>query len=431
MMTYPEVLNFLYQQLPVFHREGKKAFKPGLEHIQHLCDYFGYPEKRLKCFHIAGTNGKGSSSHLLASILQSHGYRVGLYTSPHLKNFTERFKLNGEEIPEKWITDFVNTHQEKIQNFQASFFEWTVIMAFLYFAEQQVDFVVIETGLGGRLDSTNIILPLACLITNISFDHQDILGNTLEEIASEKSGIIKKETPVTISEFQIETADVFVNKAKEQDAPIQFASKEIGINKKSIQNGFQEFEIQSQVWKEFVVQSPLIGNYQLHNIRGIIAFCEQLQSHQIISLKLEKIIEGIHQVIQQTNLKGRFQTIHGENPKIIVDTAHNEAGIKSVLEQIISQNQKPLTLIIGMVKDKDIQKVLALLPNDAHYLFTEISNPRKLPKEELKKLALDSGKNGRLVQDVNAAIEFAKEKLQDHLVIVIGSTYLVAEINEL
>ncbi|MEY2792308.1 MAG: Dihydrofolate synthase [Bacteroidota bacterium] len=431
-MTYAEVLEFLYQRLPVFHREGKKAFKPGLDHIQFLCNQFGNPQSRLKCLHIAGTNGKGSSSHLMASILQEHGFKVGLYTSPHLKNFTERFKINGQEINENWITNFVNSNKELITSYSASFFEWTVIMAFLYFAENNVDYAIIETGLGGRLDSTNIVQPIACLITNISFDHQDILGNSLEEIANEKAGIIKTCIPVTISEFNESTASIFVEKAKTLQAPIQFSKNQVSIKLgETLDHKFQVFEVHTNHWKNLKVKSPLLGHYQLQNIAGIIAWTIQLDQMKILSFDPSIICLGIENVVKNTGLKGRFQILQQENPLIIADTAHNEDGIKNVLQQIQKINLKKLSFIIGMVKDKDIKKVLSLLPNDANYIFTEISNPRRLEKESLKIIGEETGKNGILMKDVNEAIHFAKLNLADHLVLIIGSTYLVAEINDL
>lgn len=431
-MNYVEVIDFLYQQLPVFHREGKKAFKPGLDNIIALCELFGNPQDHLKCLHIAGTNGKGSSSHLMASVLQAHGFKVGLYTSPHLKNFTERFKINGQEIPESWIIDFVNENKERIQNTAASFFEWTVVMAFQYFKEEQVDFAVIETGLGGRLDSTNIIQPIASLITNISFDHQDILGNTLPEIAFEKAGIIKEHTPVTISEKQNETTTVFLQKSEKEHAPIQFAEEVVIISPEDSKEGrFQQFHVHSAYWGTFLVQCPLLGNYQLQNIRGIIAWCQQIDQQQIIRFNVEKIQEGIKMVLDNTQLKGRFQVIQKANPCIIADTAHNEAGIRLVLNQIEQIKPESLTIVIGMVKDKDVNKVLELLPQDANYLFTQIHNPRALKASELEEIAKKTGKSGIHLPNVNEAIDFVRKNRSKDFVLIIGSTYLVAEINEL
>ena len=431
-MTYLEVLDFLYTQLPVFHREGKKAYKPGLDNVIQLCQLLGNPQKDLKCLHIAGTNGKGSSSHLMASILQEHGFKVGLYTSPHLKNFTERFKINGIEIPENWITSFVNQHQSIIQNQKASFFEWTVVMAFTYFKEQNVDYAIIETGLGGRLDSTNIIQPIATFITNISFDHQDILGDSLSKIASEKAGIIKSNIPITISEKHPETFPIFENKAREENSPICFAEDLVIIVRTKNQNAdYQHFESISPNLGTLQLECPLLGNYQEKNLKGIIAWCEQIISKEIIPLESEKIGLGIKNVLQNTHLKGRFQVIQSQNPKIIADTAHNEAGIQAVLNQVANFKFENVTIIIGMVKDKDIQKILHLLPNDANYIFTQIHNPRALPSNELAELAKLTGKTGIESPDVNSALKLVRKERSQELVLILGSTYLVAEINEL
>jgi len=258
-MNYSESISFLYAQLPVFHREGAKAYKPGLGNIEALCELMDHPERSFKSLHIAGTNGKGSSSHFMASILQEHGYKVGLYTSPHLRSFTERIKINGLDIAEEWVADFVSKHLDLIEKVRPSFFEWTVIMAFSYFKEQKIDYAIIETGLGGRLDSTNIISPLACLITNISFDHQDLLGDTLEKIASEKAGIIKSKTPVTISEKQAETSEVFLVKAAEMQAPIQFAANIISVS---------DFNFGSPSWGSMKINSPYGGIYQQKKYQG-------------------------------------------------------------------------------------------------------------------------------------------------------------------
>lgn len=433
MQSYSEVLDFLYQRLPIFHREGKKALKPGLENIISLCEAFGNPQENLKCIHIAGTNGKGSSSHFMASILQEAGYKVGLYTSPHLKNFTERFKIDGIEIPEVWITQFVIKHKDFILNSNASFFEWTVLFAFLYFKEEKVDIAIIETGLGGRLDSTNIIRPLASLITNISFDHQDVLGNTLQEIASEKAGIIKNKIPVTISEYKSETKDIFILKAKDLEAPFQFSEEDCFVSiSENDYKGFQKYDVKSQFYGDFAVYSALLGLYQQKNIQGIIALCSQLSKLTILKIPLAALKKGIQNVQINTNLKGRFQILQEVNPKIIVDTAHNEAGISQVLEQVEISDSQRLRIIIGMVKDKDVNKVLQILPKEADYIFTEINNPRKLPVEELEELAKKLGLLGKTCKNVNEALLQVREESNEFpRVLVIGSTYLIAEINEL
>ena len=416
-MNYSESISFLYAQLPVFHREGAKAYKPGLGNIEALCELMGQPQDYFKSLHIAGTNGKGSSSHFMASILQEHGYKVGLYTSPHLHSFTERIKINGIQVAEEWVADFVSSRLDLIEKVRPSFFEWTVIMAFTYFKEQQVDFAIIETGLGGRLDSTNIISPLACLITNISFDHQDLLGDTLEKIASEKAGIIKSQIPVTISEKQPETSEVFIAKASSVNAPLQFASDVVSAS---------DFTFTSPTWGEMNVNSPYKGHYQQKNIRGVLAWCEQIQS--IIPLEGAKIRKGIEQTRVNTGLQGRWEIL-GENPKIIADTGHNKSGITEIMQQINKEGFDHLTIILGMVADKDIDSVLSLFPTEASYYFCQANNPRAISALELQKLATAKGLQGKVVLSVNEAIALAKlnSKSSDGILIC-GSTYLIGEI---
>jgi dihydrofolate synthase/folylpolyglutamate synthase len=416
-MNYSESISFLYAQLPVFHREGFKAYKPGLGNIEALCELMENPERSFKSLHIAGTNGKGSCSHFMASILQEHGYKVGLYTSPHLHSFTERIKINGKQVAEKWVADFVSNHLNLIEKVRPSFFEWTVIMAFTYFKEQQVDYAIIETGLGGRLDSTNIIAPLACLITNISFDHQDLLGDTLEKIASEKAGIIKSQIPVTISEKQPETAEIFIAKAASVNAPLQFASDVISAS---------DFTFTCPSWGEMTINSPYKGNYQQKNIRGVLAWCEQMQS--IIPLEAAKIKSGIEHTRVNTGLQGRWEIL-GEKPKIIADTAHNKSGITEIIQQINKEGFDHLTIILGMVADKDIDSVLSLFPVNTTYYFSQANNPRALSALELQKLAAAKGLQGKVVPSVNEAIALAKSNSgASDGILICGSTYLVGEI---
>ena len=429
-MTYDEVIHFLYNSLPVFHREGKKAYKPGLDNIASLCAQLNNPHHSFKSLHIAGTNGKGSSSHFIASILQEHGFKVGLYTSPHLKSFTERIKINGKEVPKEWVSAFVSDKKNIIQKVSPSFFEWTVAMAFCYFKEQQVDWAIIETGLGGRLDSTNIITPLGCLITNIGYDHQDILGNSLGEIANEKSGIIKQGTPVTISEFQSEISDIFLEKAKENQAPIQFANEDTALIKVS-RGQTLDIEVESKHFGEFKISSPYIGNYQINNIIGVLAWCSQLASMGIINLKKDMIELGIKNSRINTQLKGRFEMISND-PKIVADTAHNESGIRLLMDQIKSELIGDLWIILGMVADKDLDLVLKILPKNAGYVFSESHNPRSLKASNLLSIAQKNGLMGIVIEDVNEAIAFVKNKMkQDDLILVTGSTYLIAEIEEI
>jgi dihydrofolate synthase/folylpolyglutamate synthase len=416
-MNYSESISFLYAQLPVFHREGAKAYKPGLGNIEALCELMQNPERSFKSLHIAGTNGKGSSSHFMASILQEHGYKVGLYTSPHLHSFTERIKINGIQVAEEWVANFVTNHQNLIEKVRPSFFEWTVIMAFTYFKELQVDYAIIETGLGGRLDSTNIITPLASLITNISFDHQDLLGDTLEKIAIEKAGIIKSETPVTISEKQQETSDVFLAKATSVNAPLQFAEDVISAS---------AFTFTCPTWGEMNVNSPYKGKYQQKNIRGVLAWCEQIQ--QIIPLEVSNIKAGLEKTRMNTGLQGRWEIL-GESPKIIADTGHNKSGIIEIMQQIKQEGFDHLTIILGMVADKDIDSVLSLFPSEASYYFSQANNPRAISALELQKLAATKGLQGKVIPNVNEAIALAKlnSKPTDGILIC-GSTYLIGEI---
>jgi dihydrofolate synthase/folylpolyglutamate synthase len=429
-MTYDEVIHFLYNSLPVFHREGKKAYKPGLDNIATLCAQLNNPHHSFKSLHIAGTNGKGSSSHFIASILQEHGFKVGLYTSPHLKSFTERIKINGKEVSKEWVSAFVSDKKNIIQEVSPSFFEWTVAMAFCYFKEQQVDWAIIETGLGGRLDSTNIITPLGCLITNIGYDHQDILGNSLGEIASEKAGIIKRETPVTISEFQPEISGIFLEKAKENQAPIQFANEDTTLIKIS-RGQTLDMEVESKHFGEFKISSPYVGSYQINNILGVLAWCSQLASMGIIDLKKGMIELGIKNSRINTQLKGRFEMISND-PKIVADTAHNESGIRLLMDQIKSELMGDLWVILGMVADKDLDLVLQILPKNAGYVFSESHNPRSLKASNLLSIAQKNGLMGTVIEDVNEAIAFVKNKMkQDDLILVTGSTYLIAEIDEL
>ena len=416
-MNYSESISFLYAQLPVFHREGAKAYKPGLGNIEALCELMGNPERSFKSLHIAGTNGKGSSSHFMASILQQHGYKVGLYTSPHLYSFTERIKINGCEVPEEWVADFVTSRLDLIEKVRPSFFEWTVIMAFTFFKEQQVDYAIIETGLGGRLDSTNIISPLACLITNISFDHQDLLGDTLEKIASEKAGIIKWNTPITISEKQDETSGVFIAKALTVNASLQFASDVVSVS---------DYIFTSPSWGKMQINSPYKGHYQQKNIRGVLAWCEQIKS--IIPLEAAKIKLGIEQTRVNTGLQGRWEIL-GDSPKIIADTGHNISGITEIIQQINKENFDHLTIILGMVADKDIESVLSLFPPNATYYFSQANNPRAISALELQKIAATKGLQGKVVPSVNDAITLAKSHSgSSDGILICGSTYLIGEI---
>ncbi|PSL07543.1 bifunctional folylpolyglutamate synthase/dihydrofolate synthase [Cecembia rubra] len=429
-MTYQETLDFLFNALPMFQRVGAAAFKKDLSNTHALCEHLGQPQKKFKSIHVAGTNGKGSTSHSLCSVLMEAGYKVGLYTSPHLKSFTERIKINGAEIPEQVVIDFVLNNKAFLEMLRPSFFEMTVAMAFWYFAKQEVDIAVIEVGMGGRLDSTNVINPELSVITNIGFDHMQFLGDTLEKIAGEKAGIIKKDTPVVISTKQIETTKIFEKIAKAQHAPIFFAENDYKIRPigQTVDNKrLYEVEHKGQMRN---LEFELLGNYQKNNLPGILQAIEILKGkgYQITD---EHTSQGLAQVIKNTGLKGRWQVL-GNAPWIICDTGHNEDGIKYILNQIREYSYNQLIMVIGMVNDKDVSKILNLLPKVAQYVFCQADIPRAMPAQELSSKAKEVGLEGIVIHDVNEAISWAKKKAgKEDLIFIGGSTFVVAEIKDL
>jgi len=424
-MTYGETLNYLYANLPMFQRVGSVAYKKDLTNTLALCEELGNPHLKFKSIHIAGTNGKGSSSHMLAAILQTAGYKTGLYTSPHLKEFTERIRINGIEINQEFVISFVERITPAINRIQPSFFEITVAMAFDYFATEQVGIAVIETGLGGRLDSTNVITPLVSLITNISWDHKDILGDTLQKIASEKAGIIKRGVPVIISENQPEVESVFESKARASNCNLRIASELYQV--KRIAPDTYEVACKDQFE---IYALDLLGSYQAKNIKGVLAVVDELQN-QGFKISNHHIAQGLKSTTMLTGLKGRWQKI-GDNPLTICDTGHNEAGIKEILGQINEMKFNKLHWVFGVVKDKDISAILQLLPKDATYYFCQASIPRAMPANELKEQALLVGISGQVVNNVNEAIALARmNSLSNDLILVGGSTFVVAEIENL
>ncbi len=429
-MTYQETIEYLYQQLPVFHRIGKKAFKADLKNTLSICEHLDNPHQKFKTIHIAGTNGKGSSSHYLASILQSAGYKTGLYTSPHLKSFTERIRINGVPIPEDKVVTFVENNKDFLAELKPSFFEMSVGMAFEYFAKEQVDIAVIEVGLGGRLDSTNIITPIVSLITNISLDHTDVLGDTIAQIAFEKAGIIKANIPVVISERNIETDDVFIKKAKGENAQIFFAEdnfKVINFKEKDLLLAIELLDKSNN--QNFRIQSQLVGEYQLKNILGVLKTVALLNDLGF-SINEESVFDGLKNVISQTGLKGRWQTL-SQNPIMICDTAHNIAGIYQVLKSLEKIKYKKLWMILGFVSDKDVSSILEILPKEANYIFCQANIPRALDAQELLETAKNYKLIGEEIADVNEAIKYVKSKANiDDLIYIGGSTFVVAEISE-
>ncbi len=436
-MSYQETIDYLYTKLPMFSRIGAAAIKPNLDNTIAICKLLGNPEQKVKTIHIAGTNGKGSTSHMLASIFQEAGYKTGLYTSPHLYDFRERIKVNGEMCSKEFVIEFTNRIKPFIEQVAPSFFEITVGMAFDYFEKEKVDIAIIETGLGGRLDSTNVITPELSIITNIGFDHMALLGNTIEAIASEKAGIIKKETPVIIGESSPASKNVFEEKAKNENAPLYFAEDLLQL--KSFQNNWSTalFEFTQPLIhlldaplfaKNFTIESDLPGKYQAKNLKSVLA-ATQLLSTMGWKLTATKVTKALLNIQKNTGLMGRWECIQ-TNPKVILDVAHNEHGIQALLEQLASLHYNKLHIVTGMVKDKDIQAVLSLLPNNAQYYFTQSHIPRALPVNELVAQATELGLNGLTYMDVNIALDEAiKNANHNDLILVIGSIFLVAEVD--
>jgi dihydrofolate synthase/folylpolyglutamate synthase len=427
-MTYPQTLDYLFSKLPMYQRVGAAAYKANLDNTIAICNTLGNPEKKLKCVHVAGTNGKGSSSHMLAAILQQAGYKTGLYTSPHLVDFRERIKINGNMIPKTDVVKFVEEYKDVFEKIEPSFFEWTVGLAFHYFKVQEVDVVILEVGLGGRLDSTNVVNPVACLITNISFDHMNLLGDTLPKIASEKAGIIKTKVPVTISQTQLEVISVFNNKAIELKAPIEFADKNYKLISSKHEKQLLNIELlHKKTNTSHLYQLDLQGNYQIKNLMGVLNTVENLKRKGFL-IEEEMITSALQHVQKITGLKGRWQVIQVK-PLVIADTGHNEDGIKEVLENLKRYNYKTLHFVLGVVNDKDISKILKLLPKDATYYFCKATIPRALDEIELSVQAKKAGLIGKTFKTVPEALTAAKKKAKSNdLVFVGGSTFTVADI---
>jgi len=411
----------------MFSRSGAKAYKADLKNTLALCDYLGNPQNNIKTIHIAGTNGKGSVSHILAAILQENGYKTGLYTSPHLKDFRERIKINGGMIAETFLIDFVEKTKAISEKISPSFFELTFVMALDYFSQQKVDVAVIETGLGGRLDSTNVITPLLSVITNISFDHMDILGDTLAKIAYEKAGIIKSNIPVVIGEAIPETKIVFQNKSKETHSEIIFAEEKYEIASSKYDKRKLELEVRNKgtnITNDY--ELDLNGHYQEKNLISVLASVDILKQH--FSLKEEKIKFALSNSKSLTGLHGRWEVIR-ENPTVALDVAHNEDGIKQLIHQINNSEFEKLHIVFGMVKDKDIETVLMQLPENASYYFTKAQNPRALPENELWEKAKQHHLDGSAYENVNEALKAALDQASEKdLIVVCGSVFVVAEV---
>lgn len=424
---YQETLHFLFNQLPMFTRVGAAAYKPDLGNIQALCDALGNPEKQFKSIHIAGTNGKGSSSHFLAAILQSAGYKTGLYTSPHLIDFRERIRIDGEMIAPETVVLFTEKIKPLCETLQPSFFEITVAMAFDYFAQAKVDIAVIEVGLGGRLDSTNIITPEVCLITQISFDHMNLLGNTLPDIARQKAGIIKHNVPVVLSEDQPEIQPVFFAEALKQHTRIYYAFEQYTLFQQTPGNipGTQTIRVLNAA--EATIQSYTLGvagEYQARNLLGVLTVCDIL-SKQGWTIPQEAIHTGLREIKTLTGLRGRFDWISTE-PNIILDVSHNEAGLKTLFEQCRKIPRNRWWIITGMVNDKDIDAALKHFPKEAYYLFTQADIPRALPFEALAEKGKENGLQGEPIRSVSGALQKAIRDAQPNdLILVTGSFFIL------
>lgn len=405
-MNYQETTNWMFNQLPMYQLQGASAYKEDLTNIKVLAEHLGNPHTLLKCIHVAGTNGKGSTSHMLASVLQEAGYKVGLYTSPHLKDFRERIKINGVDISQEFVVEFIAKHKGFFEANDMSFFEMSVGLAFDYFVSQKVDIAIIEVGLGGRLDATNIITPQISVITNIDLDHTQFLGNTPAAIAGEKAGIIKPNVPVVIGEYTPETQPVFLAKAEENKAPVYFAS-----------------DLISEVFP-----SDLIGDYQFHNKKTVQQTIIVLSSQNEFKVSDENLKKGLLNVSKNTGLQGRWQQL-GENPKIICDTAHNKHGLAIVMTQIQKENFENLHIVLGVVNDKDLDSILPLFPKEAHYYFCRPDSSRGLATEVLKETAEKYNLIGEKYNSVEDAFSTAKKNAsQNDFIYIGGSTFVVAEL---
>jgi dihydrofolate synthase/folylpolyglutamate synthase len=422
-MTYQETLHYLYTCAPMFQQVGSSAYKEGLDNTLTLDAHFGHPHRSFRSVHIAGTNGKGSCSHTLAAILQKAGYKVGLYTSPHLRDFRERIRINGVPVDEQYVIDFVAKEKSFFEPLHPSFFELTTAMAFKYFAEQHIDVAVVEVGLGGRLDCTNIIRPDLCIITNISFDHMQFLGNTLAAIASEKAGIIKKDVPVVIGETTPESRPVFVEKAAEVHSPIVFAEEESPLL--YIAGAAEGIEYMTSPYGS--LHGELGGLYQLKNTNTLLTALPLLMKAGY-HITEEAVRDGFAQVCELTGLEGRWQRLQS-HPTMICDTGHNVGGISYIVEQLKHQHYRKLHIVFGMVNDKDINGVLALLPREAQYYFTRAVVKRALPEDELMRLAHQAGLQGKSYPDVPTAVRAAqKNSLPEDFIYVGGSSYIVSDL---
>ncbi|HPR25028.1 folylpolyglutamate synthase/dihydrofolate synthase family protein [Lentimicrobium sp.] len=427
-MNYQQTLDYMFSRLPMFQRIGAAAYKANLDNTLALCELTGHPYRKFRSIHVAGTNGKGSVSHMLASIMQENGLKTGLFTSPHLKDFRERIKVNGEMVTREFVTGFIEKYKRDFEKISPSFFEMTFAMAMCWFEEMQVDIAIIETGMGGRLDSTNVITPILSIITNVGYDHTQFLGKTLEEIAAEKAGIIKSEVPVVIGETLPGSADVFREIAFQKNAPIVFADKVVKVVRDGRHPVAGEMMVTAfHSLRKSIFKSPLTGNYQLKNIATVIAAADLLQTTYALFADLT-VTAGIHNTIKNTGLAGRWQVLK-EKPLTICDIGHNPDGISEIVHQLNSMDFNQLHFVLGVVNDKDIDKMLSLLPMNARYYFCKADIPRGLDANELHEKALGFELFGESYPSVRAAYHAAVSNATDNdLVFIGGSAFVVAEV---
>lgn len=430
MPSYQQTLNYLYEKLPMFSRIGKAALKPDLSNTIKLCEALDNPHLKFKSIHIAGTNGKGSVSHGLASALQHSGYKTGLYTSPHLVDFRERIRINGEMVSKEWVVGFVEANKKFIEDIQPSFFEITVAMAFEFFAEQGVDIAVIETGLGGRLDSTNIISPVLSIITNISYDHKDLLGDTLGAIAGEKAGIIKQGIPVIIGEQHPETERIFFEHAIHKQTTVHYADSLWGMVRINQDEQYQYYKVVDNARREmFDMRTDLRGAYQQHNLKTILTAAQML-SYRGFNLPMDKVLKALENVKKRTGLRGRWDVLQS-SPLIICDVAHNPAGLTEVLQQFSQLSSPAKHIVLGFVSDKDVSAALDLFPREATYYFTNANIQRALPAADLKKLGDEKRLQGNAYPTVASALEAATKNLNaPDALLITGSFFVVGEVLE-
>lgn len=423
-MKYEECLELIFNSLPIYQRQGGANYKIDLSKTFKIDNYFGHPHKQFESVHIAGTNGKGSVSHIIAAVLQNNGYKTGLYTSPHLKDFRERIKINGIMIPEDYVLSFITENLDFFKQIQASFFEMTVAMAFKYFRDNNIDIAVVETGMGGRLDSTNIVNPLISVITNIGFDHTSFLGNTLEKITLEKAGIIKKNTPVVLAKNKKTVKNIVSEKAAEMNSELILSDESVEIEQNIL--GEKADYISKSQLSNYNFRSKLSGLYQKENYQTAIAVLDNLSKK--ISFNFEKTNDALSNAAEITGIKGRWQKLQS-NPAVYCDIAHNEEGLKHVIKQLKSKTYKKLRIILSMVDDKDIDKILPLFPDDAVYYFTQSGIQRALDVKILSEKAKNHNLKGNNFNTVKEALEKAKDESEtEDLIFVGGSTFTVAEV---